>query len=172
MSTNGQTTVPKSSERDIQKSLDNCAVNTFLANCVWVFHILIVLFMLLTPLTNVPYFLLLHATFSISLLVHWWGNSNVCSLSVIESKLRGLDYTQSFTHQFIAPVYDMSKTTWSNICYVVTILLLCVSVYKMYQSSRWRDLRECISKVSSNNDKTVFGKTLAYINCLNILFTA
>jgi hypothetical protein len=90
--------------------------------------------MLIVPFTNIPYYLLLHITFSISLLVHWWNNSNVCSLSIFEAKLRGVEYTNSFTHKFIGPVYEISNTTWSKICYIVTIVLMILSAYKLWTS--------------------------------------
>jgi len=146
--------------------------NIFLANCIWLFHTCVILFVLFAPLTDIPYFLILHATFCVSLIVHWYGNSNVCSLSVLESKLRGLEYTESFTHQFIGPVYEVSQTSWSYVCWVVTISLLCVSVYKIYRSPRWKTVMECYYKISDNiSDITIRDKIKIWAQCVQIMFT-
>ncbi|NDC94800.1 hypothetical protein EB118_12580 [bacterium] len=114
-----------------------------LANAISFFHACIVLFVLLAPFLGNPALWILHITFCISLLVHWWGNSNVCSLSYMESALRGLDYTESFTHKFISPVYDISKTEWSKICNDITIILLLISVYYLYNSKALADSIAC-----------------------------
>lgn len=122
----------------------------FLANLVRLFHMLVVLFIIIGPFINKSSILLIHFTFCISLLVHWYGNSNVCSLSVLESKLRGLDYTQSFTHQFIAPVYEVSQTQWANICIIVTFALMTLSGYKLYNSGVWDQVKECYKNNKSS----------------------
>jgi hypothetical protein len=138
--------------------------NVFLANIISIFHVLIILFVLLAPFSNAPYFLILHVTFSVCLLVHWYGNSNVCSLSMLESKLRGNHYTESFTHKFVAPIYDISSTDWSTVCYTFTILLMLVSVYRLYKSERWKLLVECY-----NTNNRSFLET--YIECVKLLFS-
>jgi hypothetical protein len=148
-------------------------VHNFLANIVSMFHGLVVLFVIITPFFDIPYFLILHFTFCVSLLVHWWGNSNVCSLSVLESQLRGLNYTESFTHKFIAPIYDISKTTWSRASYIITILLMSISAYKIYQSPKWRESVICYNNI--NDDPNVRNlplheKLIMYSKCVRILF--
>jgi hypothetical protein len=145
--------------------------NQIVANLVWLFHVLVVAFVLLGPFSNIPYFLILHITFSMSLLVHWWGNSDVCSLSVMEARLRGLDYTKSFTHKFIAPLYSVSQTTWSNICYAITLFLMAVAGYALYKSDKWQEVRECIKKTKPEMEGLdVFRRMLKYAKCYNVLF--
>lgn len=149
---------------------------SFLADLIAAVHALIVLFVVLAPLSNIPYVLLLHTTFAFSLLVHWYFNSNMCSLSIIESKLRGLDYTESFTHKLISPIYDISKTTWSNICYTITLILLCISAYKLYTSSKWKEAWKCYettkNKILQSQSTFAFHeKCLLYSHCFYILFT-
>lgn len=167
---------PHSAVENTDRTLTN--TNNFLANVVSTFHGLVVLFVLSAPFFDVPYFLILHFTFCVSLLVHWWGNSNVCSLSVLESKLRGLNYTESFTHKFVAPIYDISKTTWSQICYVVTILLMCISAYKIYQSPKWGESLQCYNDITNaihNDPKVKFlplhKKLMLYFQCVRIVFS-
>jgi hypothetical protein len=127
-------------------------VNIFLANLISIFHTIVVLFVLIAPFTNIPSLLILHITFSISLLVHWWFNNDECSLTYIESKLRGLDRTEGFTYKFIAPMYNISKTEWSRLCYIVTIILLCVSIYYLYKSERVSRAFECYKKITSDQE--------------------
>lgn len=135
----------------------------YLANIISLFHSLIIIFILVAPFTSSLYILILHITFSMSLLLHWYHNSNVCALSIMESQLRGLDYTESYTHKFIAPMYDISKTTWSEICYIITIILMFVSIYRLWNSERWSVIKECYEK--NKKDRLV-----AWIHCLKLLF--
>lgn len=111
---------------------------------VYVFHILVIIFVLLpllpvsTSLLSVPGILILHITFCIGLLVHWLANSNVCCLTLLESYLTGLEGNKTFTHRFISPVYNISATDWNIICYIVTILAILGSVYRLFHSERMK----------------------------------
>lgn len=114
-------------------------LNLLLADGIFLFHSIIILFILFAPFINIPAILILHITFALSLMVHWNANSNVCSLSVFESYLRGLNTREdTFTHQFIAPLYDISATEWSNIVWIVTFVVLCISIYKLYYIDKSR----------------------------------
>ncbi|NBP13293.1 hypothetical protein EBU95_02715 [bacterium] len=142
-----------------------------IANAISSFHLLVVLFVLFAPFLGHPALWILHISFCVTLLVHWWGNSNVCSLSYMESSLRGLDYTQSFTHQFIAPVYDISKTEWSKIVNNITIVLLLLSVYFLYTSDAFKSALECYrQKKVQYKDSPLSKRTLEYWKCFHPLF--
>jgi predicted neutral ceramidase superfamily lipid hydrolase len=130
------------------KIKDNLYKNVFLADLVFIFHCLIVAFVLFAPFTNIPSILILHITFSISLFVHWYANSNVCSLTILEGNLRGLDRTDTFTHQFIGPVYDISTTEWSNIVWYITVFIMCVSIYKLYNTDKFKTAWGCYQQLS------------------------
>lgn len=139
-----------------------------LANLIWTFHTLVILFILLGPFLNSPALWVLHITFSLSLLVHWYGNNNMCSLSIFEAKLRGLDYTDSFSHQFIAPIYDISQSQWSTLCYIITITLMSISIYYLYNSEAFSNaltcFREQMQKYKENPEPFPY-RLLAYIKC-------
>jgi hypothetical protein len=105
-----------------------------LANLIRLFHIIIVLFIIVAPFTRVPSILVLHITFSICLFAHWNANSNICSLSLLESQLRGIEYTNTFTHDFISPIYDIQDKTWGNVSYYTTLVLMCISILMLYRS--------------------------------------
>ena len=175
---NGESSARESktqNENPNKSSIVKNMCNEFLANVVFVFHCLVVAFVVLVPLTYIPALHIIHITFSISLLVHWYCNSNVCSLSMIESKLRGLDYTESFTHRLIGPVYEISKTAWSRFCYIFTILLLCISLYKLVNSTKWKQAWDMFNKKSlefKNQDKEISwrSKIMTYICCFEPLF--
>ena len=143
-----------------------------LANFIWYFHTIVILFVLFGPFLNSPALWVLHITFSISLLVHWWGNNNMCSLSLFEAKLRGLDYTDSFSHQFIAPIYDISKTQWSQLSYIVTITLMSISIYYLYNSDAFSNALACYRELRNKykNTEVSFGeRLLSYIKCFTPL---
>lgn len=144
-----------------------------LANLIWIFHFIVVLFVVIAPFSNVPIILLLHATFSISLLVHWYTNNNICSLSLMESQLRGLDYTESFTHKLISPIYDISKTEWSNLSYIITLVLFTISAAKIYNDPRWKMAWESLVQthetIKNDTNIGVFHKLIVYIKSLDIL---
>lgn len=112
--------------------------NIILANLVFTFHVFVVLFILFAPFTNIPYLLLLHFVSCICLMVHWYGNSDVCSLSVLESYLRDIKHTETFTHQFVGPVYNICDSDWNKIVWIITITVMLISLYKIYYSEAFR----------------------------------
>lgn len=135
-----------------ESECDPTNTNIFLANMIYIFHVIVIVFVLLAPFSNIPAFLILHVTFSFSLILHWYNNNNECSLTYMEAKLRGLDRTESFTHKFIAPLYDISKTEWSRICYIVTIVLMCVSIYYLYHSDKVSKAWRCFTNRNEDEE--------------------
>jgi hypothetical protein len=106
-----------------------------LANFIRLIHIIIVLFMIIVPLLQILELSILHFTFGISILVHWYCSNNICSLTLLEAKLRGIEIGKGFIYQIIAPVYDFLK--WEMISennlrsgiYVILITLMLISLY-------------------------------------------
>jgi hypothetical protein len=151
-----------------------------LADLIYIFHIIVILFVLFTPFTNIPAYLILHLTFCICLLVHWYNNNNICSLSLFESQLRGINYTESFSHKFISPIYDISESDLGKFCYNIVIILGLVSLYKLITSNKWSILKKCyqenkkyLTNINLNEKKELKfnDKIMLYMTCLNILFT-
>jgi len=137
-----------------------------LANLVSIFHIIVVLFVLFAPFSNIPAMLILHVTFSISLLTHWYGNSDVCSLTYLESFLRGQPYTEGFTYKFIAPMYNISQTQWSQLCYILTIGLMYISIYKLMNHPDFIEAHKCYK----NRESTGFIDLKELVKCFYPLF--
>lgn len=146
----------------------NLGVNILLANIIKIFHICIILFVLITPITDISYYLILHITLCVSLIVHWISNNNICSLSIFESQLRGIEYTKSFTHQFIGPMYDISNTSWSNISYTLTILVMFISLYKLYNSGTIGETYRLYKKLRDEE----YSLINVYSICMKKLFTS
>jgi hypothetical protein len=144
-------------------------LSLLLADSIFLFHCLIILFVLFAPFTNIPAILILHITFAVSLMVHWHANSNVCSLSILEAHLRGLDTREdTFTHKFIAPMYDISATEWSNIVWIITSVVLCISVYKLYNTDKFKIAWKCYSELEE--EKNLSDKIHQFLECFKPLF--
>ncbi len=141
-----------------------------LADIIYVFHIFIILFVILAPFSNYSPILLLHVTGCISLLIHWYANNNMCSLTLIESKLRGIEEYESFSHKFIAPIYDISKTSWSKICYVITLTVFTISLYKLINHTNWINMLQCFGNIYNDINMSYFTKIYEYLKCIQILF--
>lgn len=161
------------SKLDLQdEKCDEKGANIFLANMIHLFHVVVIVFVLLAPFSNIPAFLILHVTFSFSLIVHWYNNNNECSLTYMEAKLRGLDRTESFTHKFISPLYDISKTEWSKLCYIITIVLMSVSIYYLYHSDKVSKAWQCFNDTSINPEykqMPFYEKLIVGFNCFKPL---
>jgi hypothetical protein len=142
----------------------------FLADLIFIFHCVVVLFILFAPFSNIPAILIIHITSCVCLIVHWHSNSNVCSLSLMEAHLRGLDYRQdTFTHKFIAPIYDISTTEWNNIVWIITLIVLFISIYKLCNNDLLKDTWECYKK--SKSQDSLYKSFLNIIKCFRPLFT-
>lgn len=141
-----------------------------LADFVFIFHCAIILFVLFAPFTNIPAILILHITFSICLLLHWYTNSDVCSLTILESHLRGMDRTDTFTHQFIAPIYNISTSDWSNIVHIITILGMFTSIYYLYNNKDFKNTLKCLNELQFNDNTTFYEKINTYYKCIYPLF--
>jgi hypothetical protein len=125
--------------------------------------------MLFAPYTNTPAILVLHITFALSLMIHWYANSNICCLSILEANLRDLNTREdTFSHRFIAPIYDVSATEWSTIVWIVTSVVLCISVYKLYHTDKFKTAWKCYSE--SNPKTTTFSKITQFLECFKPLF--
>ena len=109
-----------------------------LANLIFTFHLCIVIFVIFGFLSQVPMILLLHITFIIGLISHWAMNSDICSLSVMEAQCRGINYTETFMHRCISPIYNIHEYQLTKLCYIVSITGLAFSLYNLYNSERFR----------------------------------
>lgn len=140
-------------------------VSETFANIIWLFHLLVILFVCFAPFTKIPAILILHITFSICLITHWSVNSNICSLTVIESYFRGLPPTDTFMHQLISPIYDISSTDLNNIVHIVTYITMFISIYYLYESQKFKECLICYNKLTK--EQVTFSNIL---ECIQPLF--
>ena len=139
-------------------------INIILANIIYFFHILIILFVIIIPFINIPLILLLHIVFCLCLFVHWYQNSDICCLTLFEAHMRGINKMDTIVQQFIGPIYNISELKLNKIIWIITIILLLVSIYNLYYS---KNIREIISYYN-NIDSSITYKDIN--NIIKLLF--
>ena len=127
----------------------NLQKNEQLADLIYYFHCIVVAFIVFAPFTNIPALLILHITSCLSLMIHWISSSDICSLTIIEANLRGLDRKETVSHRFIAPIYNIGDSEWSTILWIVTFILMCISMYKLYHSNKFKISWECFNNIKN-----------------------
>jgi hypothetical protein len=109
---------------------------------ITILHIIVILFVLITPFTNYNYFLFMHAIIVPFIMLHWYVNNNTCSLTIAEKEIRkrmnggskNVDDDECYTYKFIAPIYDFNKNheEYSKFIYILTSGLWLITLYKLY----------------------------------------
>jgi len=110
---------------------------------ITILHIIVILFVLITPFTNYNYFLFMHTIIVPFIMLHWYLNNNTCSLTVAEKEIRkrmnggnkNVGDDECYTYKFIAPIYDFNKNheEYSQFIYMLTTGLWFISLYKLYR---------------------------------------
>lgn len=98
-------------------------------------HIIYILFVFIVPFTNSNQLLVLHVMMMPLMLMHWYVNNNVCSLTELEMSINGnRDSTKCYTCKIVYPIYDFTRNYHSFVIlsYVVVIILWLISVWKLY----------------------------------------
>jgi hypothetical protein len=115
-------------------------INYSILLLITVLHLIIVLFIIITPFLNSNYLLTLHVITVPFIIFHWIINNNTCSLTVAEKLIRKKTYgdilndNDCFTYNLIAPIYDFNKNyeDFSKFIYFFTFTLLSISSYKLF----------------------------------------
>ncbi len=103
-----------------------------LANVVSIIHSIFILFIVLAPFTSVPAIWYIHIMITASMITHWIVNDSLCSLTILESYLRGMKHEETFFHSLISPFYDISENKLNTIIWVLTFSLFVISFYKLF----------------------------------------
>ena len=127
---------------------------TFIRIIPW----MLIAFMLIAPFSDIAPILILHITGAWCLLVHWCANNDICFLTLMEAKLRGIHYKNGFLHKFVAPVYNISDKQISNLCHIAVIVTMMISFYNLLETKAFEKARKCFNNGGST------------IECLKILF--
>ncbi len=116
-------------------------------------HYILILFILIAPFINIPALLVIHIIVSISLLFHWYLDSDVCFLTYLEAYLTGKNVNNGFIYSIISPIYKISKLQVKHIIWTSTILLLFISFHKViiYLSS-CEDKYKCLYNAYKKNN--------------------
>ncbi len=123
----------------------------FLLYLIIALHTILILFIVVIPFIGKNYLLFLHAITGFTILLHWIFNNNVCSLTIIEYKLREIvsgkpvNRDSCFMARLIEPIYDFKKNHHSRRIFLYTMLigLIFMSIYKLrrnYKEGRLKNL--------------------------------
>lgn len=112
-----------------------------------ILHVLLILFVIIVPfIPNVEWtFLVLHISTVMSLLVHWLMNNDSCFLTLVETKMRGVESSESFIHSIVSPVYKISDTDTKELVSNITPLLGLVSLMRL--SKNWEVVKSDILRI-------------------------
>ena len=77
---------------------------------IQIIHILVILFIFLTPLFESEYMLTLHMVLIPFIMLHWLTNQTVCALTEIEKMVRGEASDEgTFFGKLMTPIYRASR---------------------------------------------------------------
>lgn len=112
--------------------LENYLNNVF-ASVVCVIHIIIIILILYIPIfSNSNYFIFVCSVLLPFIELHWIFNNNVCCLTEIEKKIRGIDDNESFINKIISPIYNFPKNKSFNFIYYIIInFLISICICKL-----------------------------------------
>ncbi len=118
-----------------------------------ILHIIFIIFVLCTPFTNIVPLLLYYTIFIPFLLFHWYTNNDECALTLMEQYIRNdmkikngeepILKEECYTYKLIGPIYNFISdySTFSRFTYILTIVLWCYVVYKLYNMYKKSDMK-------------------------------
>lgn len=102
-----------------------------LADVVWAVHFLLVAFMVYAPLFGGSVSLCLAEAGYVLLMLHWKLNSDVCALTLLEQKLRGVEKSASFVQALVGPVYGVSETALGRTVWTISVVLFLIGLARL-----------------------------------------
>lgn len=105
----------------------------FAANIVRLLHVLFVFWMVVTPFSSNEPMLVLHLFVTPFLWFHWLVNDDACSLTLLETKLRGVECSESFFHSVVSPIYKPRDQDVREMAWIASVALWFVTLYKVIQ---------------------------------------
>lgn len=114
---------------------------------IFICHLILVIFVTLTPFTNSNYFLFIHSIIIPFIMMHWVTNNDMCALTLAEKEIRkrlNKNSTNSdcFTCKIIEPVYHFKNNNndKEKIIYVITSFLWALSIFKLYKKYKNKEI--------------------------------
>ena len=101
-------------------------------------HISIIVFVVTVPFTKTRLWPLdlVHLVGVVSLLTHWWTNSDACFLTLFESWIRNVPEQASFMHQIVSPIYNIPDKDLSVLVTTITWILGTMSASHLWNESQ------------------------------------
>lgn len=104
--------------------------NVFVANIIYVIHLLTLAFVVLAPFSSNQKILTIEMALLITIMFHWITNNQVCCLTEFEKILRDeTDDGNTFFGKIMGPVYSFGKD--SQFTQVVLFILIMITLYKV-----------------------------------------
>ena len=111
-------------------------MRNILADIISFIHAWILSFVILVPFIGEIYFVLVNLMFMFGIMFHWYLNSNICALTLLEKALRGVaEDGETFFGQIFGKVYSIGND--SPIYWYGIILLVIVSLIKIFTYDKW-----------------------------------
>lgn len=109
------------------------------ANVIFIIHILVVLFFVITPFLPVETYgplLVLHAISTVFIWFHWFLEDDTCALTVMEAKFRGMSWEEaksgkSFFHNIVSPIYKIEDDDVREISWGISFILWIITMVKL-----------------------------------------
>jgi hypothetical protein len=96
--------------------------------------------MLILPLSNKLGILILHWFSLLTLMIHWYFNSDACFLSLLEAKIRNINVKSTIFYSLVLPFYNITEKEYSKIVWLITIILFSISTYKILHHNNYHKL--------------------------------
>ena len=112
-------------------------------NVVRFIHAIFIIFVLIAPFTNFELLLSYHFIIIPFLWLHWITNNDICALTLIESKLTGVDMNSTYMGSIISPIYQIQNFHF----YIITAVLFLISAYRLYTQFDFRLLKRTYSEM-------------------------
>lgn len=87
----------------------------------------LILFILLVPIIGGELLLTYHSIVVPGILIHWITNNNVCSLTMLESRLTNIPTDKTFIGQILHPFFEINNTG----IYAIVIALWLLTIYRL-----------------------------------------
>jgi hypothetical protein len=132
------------------------------ANIIRLLHILLVLFLIITPFTDNEPLIVLEFIVLPFIFLHWILGDDTCCLTVAESMARGLTLEEakngeSFFHNLVSPVYKISDKDTRQVAWGVGIILWLITLFKIIRKP------QMIKDMFTNAKKVLKGERLEVI---------
>ena len=106
--------------------------NDFRDNAIYLltFYLLFSTFFIRDPLIN-----LLNISTCILIMSKWFSNINVCSMGILECKLRKVSREKSYVYQVLDNIVDINKRPEKYLFYILYQILLIINFRKFRKSN-------------------------------------